>query len=430
VRRVSPLVLALLILVFGVGYALLRLGRPIVPEPVRTSLSVSDVMGASPAEGFATALEPQAFVFPRDHGPHPSFRTEWWYITGNVEGPDGDPYGFQFTIFRSALDPDAPESASPWATNQVFMGHLALTDGRGRVFRAFERFARGAQGLAGAQADPFRVWLEDWVLEGPAEEGAVAPDRDSRSAPGQDGIPNFTEGPGLGIFPLRLSASEDDVALSLFLNPSKPLVLQGNQGLSQKGPQPGNASFYYSFTRLETTGILTLEGREIPVEGSAWLDREWSTSALSENQVGWDWFALQLSDGRELMYYQLRLADGSPDPLSKGILVDREGGSMLLTSGMVDLEVTETWESPEDGTSYPSGWRLAIPSQRTEFTVTPLIPGQELNLTFRYWEGAVEVRGVSDGTPVEGRGYVELTGYSEGQDSVGKRSLGRGRSRP
>ncbi|MFC1659892.1 lipocalin-like domain-containing protein [Gemmatimonadota bacterium] len=393
--------LFVLLLLCGLGRLGLPLADPEDPDLVRTRLSVSEILGGSPVDGFARALKPRPFAFPLDHGPHLDYRTEWWYLTGNLMGSNGELYGFQFTIFRSALDPEAPSGGSPWATNQVYMGHLALTDLGSRTFDAFERFSRGAQGLAGSQAEPFRVWLEDWVLEGRGD----------------------------GLFPLRLAASEGDRGLSLVLTPEKPLVLQGDEGHSQKGPEAGNASFYYSYTRLATTGTVTVEGREVPVQGTAWFDREWSTSAISGNQVGWDWFALQLSDGRDLMYYQIRRADGSPDPLSKGVLVDGQGGVTNFGSELLELEVRESWESPEDGTLYPSRWCLAIPEEDIKLEVTPLIPNQELNLTFRYWEGAVAVRGTANGTSVEGRGYVELTGYADNQGRIGARPIRRGTSR-
>ena len=381
------------------GYSMYRVARPESRGELGATLSVAEVMGEGGEAGFARAREPRPFRFPEDHGPHPEHRTEWWYITGNLEGPGNEPYGFQFTLFRSTLDPKPRESVSAWATNQVYMGHLALTDGASRTFRAFERFSRGGLGLAGAQARPFRVWLEDWVLE---ETGFSAD----------------------AIFPIRLEAGEGETKLSLLLTPAKPMVLQGEDGLSQKGSEPGNASYYYSYTRLETEGTVSVQGKEVPVRGLAWMDREWSTSALSQGQVGWDWFALQLSDGTDLMYYQLRLEDGTADPLSKGVLVDEAGGSRLLSSEMVDLTVQNRWRSSLDGTEYPSGWRLEIPDEGIDLQVTPLIPDQELELTFRYWEGSVTVRGTVDGRPVDGRGYVELTGYSD-VDGESRTSMGR-----
>ncbi len=414
--RASLTLPVLAAVLLGVGYLASRLARPDAEEGLRTSLSVSEVMGEGSTEGFARALEPKPFQFPRDHGPHPEYRTEWWYITGNLESSGGDPFGFQFTIFRSALGPKPPSAASTWNTNQVFMGHFAVTDGAGQTFRAFERFSRGAQGLAGAQAEPFRVWLEDWALEGPVETA-----RDPTTDP---------EFAGSGIFPLRLSAAEDDRGISLLLSPEKPLVLQGEAGLSQKGPEPGNASFYYSFTRLKAEGSLNLDDQNLQVGGAAWLDREWSTSALSGEQAGWDWFALQLSDGQDLMYYQLRLRDGSPDPLSKGVLVDVAGNPKGLVSRQVELTVLDRWQSPLGGVPYPSRWHLAVPEEGIDLEVVPILPDQELELTFRYWEGAVRVTGTARGQEVVGRGYVELTGYAEVEPSAQRPVLGRGTGQP
>jgi predicted secreted hydrolase len=367
-------------------------------------------MGDGGSEGFARATEPIPFRFPEDHGPHPAFQTEWWYLTGNLESESGRRFGFQFTIFRSALAPrearglgaSASGTGSEWSTDQVFMGHFALTDEAGGTFHHFERFSRGSLGLAGARTEPFRVWLEDWSLRGPVVADSIPP-RLQASSP-------FSRG---SLFPLQLDASDEGAGISLTLTDRKPKVLQGDRGLSQKGPEAGNASYYYSFTRLGVAGDVVLDGVRIPVDGEAWFDREWSTSALSAGQVGWDWFALQLDDGRDLMYYQLRLEDGSPDPLSKGILVGEDGASTLLTSSDVDLSVLESWESPLDGTRYPSAWALRVPGEGVDLSVRPILRDQELNLTFRYWEGAVDVTGEGPDGPVAGRGYVELTGYAD-----------------
>lgn len=373
------------------GYVALRVAQPEEETDMRTSLRVSDVLGAGPGEGYARALEPRPFVFPADHGPHPAFRSEWWYVAGNLQGPEGAPFGFQVTFFRTALAPGPASGQSSWSTHQVYMAHFALTDGEGGTFRAYERFDRGALGLAGAQAEPFKVWVEDWALEGSGGEAGAGPD---------------------GIFPLRLDAAAGDRAVSLHLRPDKPLALQGDRGLSQKGPEAGNASFYYSFTRLAAEGTITVGEKEVPVQGKAWLDREWSTSALSGDQVGWDWFALQLEDGRDLMYYQLRSRNGDPDPYSQGVLVEGDGRVRHLAPDEVELTVLDRWESPRGSGPYPSRWRLLVPAQGLDLEVAPLLADQELNLTFRYWEGAVRVDGVAGSSPVQGRGYVELTGYA------------------
>ncbi|HUF76976.1 MAG TPA: lipocalin-like domain-containing protein, partial [Longimicrobiales bacterium] len=335
---------------------------------------------------YARALAPRTFDFPTDHGPHPDFRSEWWYVTGNLTATDGRDFGFQLTIFRSALAPEAPVTGSAWGTNQAYMAHFTVTDVAERGFHVHERFARGAVGLAGATTEPLRVWLEDWAIEADAA----------------------------GTFPLDLRAAGDGVALRLELEPAKPLVLQGEDGLSRKGPEPGNASYYYSFTRLLAEGALTIGGEALPVTGTAWLDREWSTSALSAGLVGWDWFALQLADGWDLMIYRLREADGGAAPESEGVLVDPAGRKIPLVWGEdVVVGGTGTWSSPVDGAVYPSGWRIRVPARGWDLEVEPRIPDQELDVSFRYWEGAVSVRGTGEGgEPVAGRGYVELTGYA------------------
>jgi predicted secreted hydrolase len=289
------------------------------------------------------------------------------------------------------------------------MGHFAVTDITSGSFRAFERFARGGAGLAGATNGPLRVWIEDWSLE--SETPAVTPRPGTSVAAAADG-----SGPSgaSAVFPLRLFADGEGTELQLELGAGKPLVLQGDRGLSQKGPEPGNASYYYAHTRMPASGRVVLDGDTLSVSGLAWLDREWSTSALSQGQVGWDWFALQLDDGWEMMVYQIRRDDGSADPLSDGVLIDPSGRRYPLAWGdEVRVEVTDRWSSPMDGASYPAGWRIRVPERGWDLTVAPAVRDQELRLAFRYWEGAVLIEGTGEGgEPVGGRGYVELTGYA------------------
>ena len=368
---------------------------PAAPPEARR-LEVADVLGGANLGGFERALEPREFVFPADHGAHPSFASEWWYFTGNLESAEGRRFGYQLTFFRNSLQPPAtsPARTSDWAAQQVWMAHFAVTDVGSRRFVAFDRFQRGALGLAGAQATPWRVWLDDWSLE------------------------QLGDAP----FPLRLRAREgtadggdggDVVTVDLTIDAVKPIVLQGDRGLSRKGATPGNASYYYSFTRLSAEGTVRVGDAEHEVAGSSWLDREWSTSALEEGQVGWDWFALQLDDGSELMYYQLRENDGSPSPQSAGTVVRADGVSAPLAPGSVLLSVERTWNSSLDGATYPSRWTLSIPERGVLLSISPVFEDQELDLAFRYWEGAVDVTGIGlEGTEVSGRGYVELTGYA------------------
>lgn len=346
---------------------------------------VSEVMSdQEDISGYARALEPREFSFPQDHGPHPDFKYEWWYYTGNLETPEGRHFGYQLTFFRIALAPRQIERKSDWATRQLYMAHFALTDVRQKHFYCFERFSRGAAGLAGATVQPFKVWLGDWALTG--AEGST-------------------------VFPLKIAAVQDGVAIELELDTIKPVVLQGDNGLSQKGEEAGNASYYYSFTRLLSKGTIRVDGQSFPVSGTSWMDREWSTSALSEEQEGWDWFALQLSNNTELMFYLLRKKDGTADSLSGGTFIDATGETRKLSLRQVDVEVTDWWQSPHSGIRYPSGWRLSVPTLKLSLTITPFQKDQELNLTARYWEGAVQITGTHDGTKITGIGYVELAGY-------------------
>ncbi len=351
--------------------------------PGEEAIRIGSVLGEGDLDGFVRADEAYTPTFPEDHGAHPDFRSEWWYFTGNLDDPDGRRFGFQYTLFRFAVAPGEDERSSAWGTRQVWMGHLALTDvDGGRFFRA-ERFSRGGDiGLAGASARPFRVWLEDWEMV-------------SLSDP---------------FFPLRLSAEADDFGLELALDDERGPVLQGDGGYSRKGPGEGNASHYYSYTRLEADGHISLDGRRVRVTGEAWLDREWSTSALGEDVRGWDWFALQLDDDSEVMFYRLRRADGSADPLSAGTVTS--AGSQPRPLGRdAAIRPLRYWTSPETGIRYPVAWRLAAPSESLDLEISALLDGQEMATAVRYWEGAIGVSGVRDGRRVTGRGYLEMTGY-------------------
>jgi predicted secreted hydrolase len=357
-------------------------------DGVGASVSVAEAM-AGDTVGYARADRPRAFAFPADHGPHPAFKTEWWYVTGNLRATDGSGrrFGVQFTVFRSALSPDtavAAGRASDWASGQLFMAHVALGDSAAGHFYAEERFARGAAGLAGATPAPLRAWLGPVELRG-------------------DGPPG-----GGGAVPLRLAGEAEGARFDLAARPLKPVVLQGDRGLSQKGDGPGNASYYYAQTRMATSGTVTLpSGEAVPVEGRTWLDREWSTSALGADQVGWDWFALHLDDGRDLMVYQLRRPDGSMHPLSKASLVAADGAKTHLPSSAFRMTPGRTWTSPLGG-AYPVEWRVEVPGEGLDLRITPMLDAQELDATVRYWEGGVQVRGSHAGT-----GFLEMTGYAD-----------------
>ena len=337
-------------------------------------------------EGFERAEGPPSFEFPRDHGPHPDFQTEWWYYTGNLEGADGRRFGYQLTFFRRAVRPAAERIAreSDWSAEQIYLAHFAFADVSGGKFHAFERFERGAAGLAGASVDPlYRVWLHDWQVE-------------------QTGGDTFD-----------LQAQAGEVALALTLTDRKGIILQGDRGYSRKGAEPGNASLYYSQTRLESTGTITVAGETIPVTGLSWLDREISTSVLSEGQVGWDWFAIQLDDGSEMMLFHIRNKDGSIAEYSQGTFIAPDGTTTPLTREDFTLTPEATWRSPHSGGVYPSRWRVQVPGQNIDLRVEPLLADQELQVSVIYWEGAVRISGTRGGEQVNGYGYTELTGYAQ-----------------
>jgi predicted secreted hydrolase len=376
------------ILAFGVlalGSAVVGLVLQANDENVQARLQAPPInMDAS---GFTRADGSYSLSFPRDHGPHPDFQTEWWYYTGNLQAPDGRHFGFQLTFFRRAIQsPDQvaawPSDRSDWATSQVYMAHFALSDVGANRFYAFERRARGAAGLAGAQAEPFEVWLDEWQVQ------EIAPQT------------------------YRLYAAQDALVLDLTLSDLKGPILQGQQGYSRKGPQPGQASYYYSFTRLQAEGTVQVAGRQYPVQGLSWMDHEFSTSVLSADQIGWDWFSMQFDDGSELMLFELRKEDGSIDPFSSGTWIAADGSTVAISRDDFELQVLDTWSSPHSGAVYPSRWLLRIPSLGLEVTITPYLADQELDLSYAYWEGCVSVQGSRAGQALQGSGYVEMTGYS------------------
>lgn len=389
----KPILIIVLIGVFAI-YLMSRDGhrRP-DPEtasaPLIGSSRLAELLSDAAALGFPQAIEPRAFRFPADHGAHPDFRNEWWYVTGNLDAATGERLGFELTLFRFSLTPAAVASRSAWRSNQVYVGHFAITDAANEEFYVADRYSRGSLGLAGASAEPFRVWLQDWQI---AAEGGPEPNSDAAQ--------------------WRLQAMDDEIAIDLSLVPLKAPVLNGVDGLSQKSERPGNASYYYSMTRMQTEGSVQIGDRTFDVSGLSWLDREWGSSALSSDQSGWDWFALQFDDDSELMFYNIRRLDGTQDGLSAGTFVASDGRTIQLTRDDVLLEVLDYWQSPLGG-RYPSGWRVSVPSLEMSLEIEPVLDAQELLTNVRYWEGAVDVTARSSGKVVRGRGYVELTGYAE-----------------
>jgi len=347
-------------------------------------------------EPWATAAPGYVWSFPQDHWAHRDYRIEWWYFTGHLETDDAPQkkLGFQLTLFRIGLTRAAPTLDSDWAASTVLLGHAALTDKDGQRHRFAEVLYRETPFLAGfgTYPDPQLAW--------------------SRAPAGTDGIWRI-RATSDGGFALEARDDTQGFAYDILLEPKKPLVLQGPNGLSRKAEAEGSASLYYSFTRLGATGDVELDGRRHAVRGQAWMDHEFSTSQLTAEQVGWDWFSLQLEDGRDLMLYSLRRADGSPD-FARGTIVGQDGGARLLGAGEWTARSTERWTSPRSRGRYPARWVVTVPSERLELEIRPTVADQEnsgrLAFGLHYWEGSVTVHD-STGRAV-GVGYVELTGYA------------------
>ena len=326
-------------------------------------------------EGFAKADGPRAFQFPADHAAHPAYRSEWWYLTYALKDAAGAEFGVQFTLFRRALFADG-DAAHPWRNGQGYLAHFAVTDVASSRHREAERLARGHPALAGVRQEGRQVmaWMEDWRLLMAA-----------------DG-------------PWRLHAADRGMAIALDMHPSKPVVLQGDAGLSAKGP--GQASYYYSVPRLHTSGTLLIDGERHLVSGLGWLDREWSTSALSPGQIGWAWFALMLDRGDDIMAFQLRRQDGTRDPYDHGAWIGPNGSKRTLRPADFNLKPTRYWRD-DQGVRWPTTWQLDLGGR--QFSIQASLKDQRMDTLFTYWEGLVEVSDAS-GQDI-GRGYMELTGY-------------------
>ncbi len=339
------------------------------------------------AEGWALAEAPREFSFPRDHGAHPEFRTEWWYYTGVLRDTSQRVYGFQLTFFRVGLVPELKGRTSRWATRDVLFAHFAVTDAGAGRFSYHEKTGRPVLGLAGFSTRTLDVFIRDWS---------------ARMEGGQ----------------MRLKASSGGEALDLTLTRQRPPVPNGERGLSRKGPGRGNANYYYSIPRMATEGTLRIRGRTRRVTGTTWMDHEWGTSELAPDQKGWDWFSLRLSDGRDLMLYVLRDEKGRATSFSSGTLVEPSGSARRLGPADFRVRPLSWWTSPRSGGRYPSGWELSLPGADLALKVEPLVKDQELITSgttgVTYWEGIVRATGRSRGKSVSGEGYVELTGYAPG----------------
>ena len=335
---------------------------------------------------FMQVRTPRPFAVPRDHGAHYNFPTEWWYFTGHLKGSQGT-FGFEVTFFRIGVT-TAKSDQQTLLPRSLFVGHFAITDDRNETFYHSEILERDSIAeVAGASESTLHVWINDWTAKMVSEKR------------------------------IELSAHMDAAALSLALRPAKKLVLHGNKGLSQKGATPGDASYYSSFTRMGGSGTLSLPDRPpVPVEViGAWMDHEVLSSKTGPDAAGWDWFALQLDTNQELMLYHLKDSAGKISPFSSGSFIDTDGSVRHLTVDDFQIRTLSEWTSPTTGITYPSKWKLHIPSLQLSMTVEPTIPDQELitkkTTGITYWEGRSTVSGSLGSKPVSGNAYVELVGY-------------------
>jgi predicted secreted hydrolase len=358
-------------------------------------VSTGPVSGADD-DGYHAVTGPCDFEFPRDHGAHPGFRTEWWYYTGNLRAPDGARFGFQLTFFRHQLRPATdrrqwPQPPSSWRTNQIFLAHAALTDIDGNRHYHAEDIGRGALNLAGVEtrAQDVRVFLRNWeALIGPRGHA--------------------------------LAMAGTEFGFDLHLKPVKKPVAHGDRGYSRKGTDAARASCYYSFTRMETSGTLRLKARRFEVEGLSWMDHEYSTAPLEPGIRGWSWFSLQFDNGMELMLFLLNLKAGGYHPASSGTLVSADGTTTAVTFENIRAEALRQWKSPNSGAEYPLAWHLRVRRPDLDLRITTPVDDQEMitsqSTGVTYWEGSVTAEGRLGRQAVTGRGYMELTGQVQAMD--------------
>jgi predicted secreted hydrolase len=341
------------------------------------------IAASATALDYKIAQPGYTFAFPRDYFNHEDYQTEWWYYTGNVKSADGHRFGFELTFFRQGVA--RVESSDPWFVHDLWMAHIALSDITGQRFYDEERLNRSGPGIAGVDAQTGLVWNGNW----------------------QAHISEQHE---------ELCGVADKFALDLQLRPAKPPVIQGQNGVSQKAQGAGHASHYFSLTRLLSTGSIALDGKTYQVNGTSWMDHEFFTGSMAANEAGWDWLSIQLEDGAEVMLYRLRHKDGTIDPYSSGSYVDANGRSQFLSSkDFAMTPATNSWTSPKTKATYPVRWHVSIPRLKMELDVTTPLLSQELpgNYGTSYWEGAIDVGGAQDQSPLRGVGYLEMVGYAE-----------------
>ena len=351
------------------------------------ALVLGAAVSALPAnDPYRLALPNYHFQFPRDHFSHPEFQTEWWYYTGNLRTAQGRRFGFELTFFRQAVDREP--AATVWDLKDIWMAHLALSDIDGAQFLHSERFNRTGPEIAGADLQQARVWNGNWQTQ-------------------------WTFDPSIpGGSAQKLQAVTDRFSLALSLKVEKPPVINGTDGVSQKAAGAGHASHYVSFTRLDTNGTITLDGKRYVVDGNSWMDHEFFSHQLEAKQSGWDWFSLQLADRSELMLFRIRRSDGTIDPYSAGTFVDAQGRNRHLSAGDFTLTPGKTWTSGASGGRYPVEWSIVVPGLGFNATVRTPLARQEMTGSTNYWEGAIDIDATRLGRRLSGVGYLEMTGYA------------------
>lgn len=354
-------------------------------------------VNASEPTGYLSVTGPCNLEFPRDHGSHYGYRTEWWYYTGNLQAASGAKYGFQLTFFRSQISPPDdrqkwPQPTSAWRTQQVYLAHSAISNITEKQHLQAELVSRQALKMAGADQieDTTTLFLKNWSAR-------IGPDKH------------------------LLTVNSDGFSYELALTPEKPPVMHGLAGYSLKGSTAERASCYYSLSRLNAEGKLSIGEKIVMVKGSAWMDHEYSTALLEPGLQGWDWFSLQLSDQTEVMAFVLRKEKGGIGPASSATVIGNQGQNRHINNEEFAVTVQNTWKSPHSKAVYPAGWRLQIFPSLLDLTIIPNLADQEMQTSGStgviYWEGSVSIEGTRAGQPVVGQGYVELTGYAEPFDA-------------
>ena len=364
----------------------LRVSRPCgavwfaKPQAAAVLLLVMACVGAAPA--FQEAIAPRAWSFPRDHGRHDGFKLEWWYYTGHLRDASGHRFGYQLTFFRSAFRAQPIERQSPWAMTNLYFAHAAISDIDAKSFIFKDRLQRARAGLAYASDQTLDVSLLDWSAKLEGDQ-------------------------------THLHAADDGLSIDLTCGPGRGPVLEGPGGVNAKGREVGQASYYYSMTRLPTSGTLSIHNQTYQVEGQSWMDHEFSSNALGGSQIGWDWMGLHLSSGEDLMLYRLRNKSGGVDFLS-GTRITPDGQPHYLSDRDLTMEPSEDWKSPTSGASYPQRWLIQC-AGLPPLIVHSQMPGQELvtsgSSDVTYFEGAAEVLNADNNSPA-GEGYLEMTGYA------------------